>query len=76
MKNFKLAVRYGVLALSMMAVASVSFARNAKFGPLPPPPVEDSAYLKFGPLPPPPVEDSVYLKFGPLPPPPVEDSNY
>jgi len=76
MQNFKSAIRFGVIALAMTAVSSVSFARTANFGPLPPPPVEDVIYLKFGPLPPPPVEDVIYLKFGPLPPPPVEDGNY
>lgn len=73
MKNMRSVVRIGVVGVLALGISSAAFARSGKFGPLPPPPVEDGNYLKFGPLPPPPVEDVIYLKFGPLPPPPVED---
>ena len=59
MKNLNQVVRVGFLALSALLVSGASFARNANFGPLPPPPVEDVVGLQFGPLPPPPVEDVV-----------------
>jgi len=75
MKTINFVLRFGIVALAM-SVASVAFAGNSKYGPLPPPDLEKGpdARLQYGPLPPPDLEKGpdARLQYGPLPPPDLE----
>ena len=58
MKKINHVVRIGLFALVTMSVSTVAFAGNSKFGPLPPPDLEEGpSALQFGPLPPPDLEE-------------------